>query len=812
MTTIIVKHKATMIKRYICVFAIGMLLPAILSAQSLNKAKKEMDKFDYSKAIEILKEVAAKEKTHDAALPLLAECYRMQHDMVNARVIYAKVVTLPDADPMSFFYYAQTLQSTGNYTKAREVFQQYSVMNPSDARAKRFIAECDSVLGPWKGKTSKYEIKQVKGINTAQSDFGPTFYEGDLVFASDFNPNPGSGKEYGWTGHGYLNIMKSSPETKDDFWGNMRNVTSFDSRFNLSYHDGPAAFSADGNSIYFTRSFYGKAKREGIYKTNLLKIYYATKADGVWGEIKPFFMNSEDYSVGHPTLSADGQTLYFVSDMPGGQGGTDIWMCEQKGGSWGTPVNLGTTVNTAGNEMFPTMCDDGELYFASDGLPGYGALDIFSTREEKGSWTTPVNLQPPINGSFDDFAIAFAAGDKNGFFSSNRLLGMGSDDIYAFRIAEPSDSLPAYISGLVRDKTTMQPMSGAVVFLYNTSTGVVKVLKTDSKGIYKTDIRKPADYLIKAMMTNYIASCTPFSLKVIVPGKTYLVPQDQTLDKLVINKTFRIENIYYNFDKFNIREDAKVELDKLVNIMKENDITVELGSHTDSRGSFAYNDKLSQKRAESVVKYIVSADIDKNRITAKGYGERQLTNRCADGVYCTPEEHQANRRTEFKVTSYTQKDPNAEYDLSNFSVGDEIPVYMFDKNFFSGCLSDSLPTKIKVNAGASVVSPIRETEVRPVNEKQKNKPSDKTNSGTVIYKVNLYALSYEKSLDDPAFKNLVNIQMYRENGMYKYTSGVFNTYQEALEYKRTLNNLGYKDVFVVAFSNGKRIPLGLKDR
>ncbi|MFA5974473.1 MAG: OmpA family protein, partial [Lentimicrobiaceae bacterium] len=272
------------------------------------------------------------------------------------------------------------------------------------------------------------------------------------------------------------------------------------------------------------------------------------------------------------------------------------------------------------------------------------------------------------------------------------------------------------------------------------------------------------------------------------------------------------ENIYYNFDKFNIREDAKVELDKLVNIMKENDITVELGSHTDSRGSFAYNDKLSQKRAESVVKYIVGADIDKNRITAKGYGERQLTNRCADGVYCTPEEHQANRRTEFKVTSYTQKDPNAEYDLSNFSVGDEIPVYMFDKNFFSGCLSDSLPTKIKANAGASVVTPIRETEVQPVNEKQKNKPSDKTNSGTVIYKVNLYALSYEKSLDDPAFKNLVNIQMYRENGMYKYTSGVFNTYQEALEYKRTLNNLGYKDVFVVAFSNGKRIPLGSKDR
>ena len=795
-----------MMKTYLYIVAVSILLPLLMSCQSVKKARKQMDKYNYTKAIELLKKDGEKGKQHDAALPLLAECYRMQHDVLNARSAYAKVVSLPDAKPESFLYYAQALQSTGNYTKAREMFQLYSEKNPSDVKAKRFVAECDSVLGPWKGKTSEYEVKPAKNINTGQSEFGPAFYEGQLVFASDFRQNPAEGKKYGWTGHGYLNIMKSSPEDKDDFWGNMQAATSFDSKFNLSYHDGPAAFSSDGNSIYFTRSFYGKAKREGLYKTNLLKIYYASKTDGKWGDAKPFFLNSKDYSVGHPTLSADGQTLYFVSDMPGGQGGTDIWKCEREGDTWGAPVNLGTTLNTSGNEMFPTMRADGVLFFASDGLPGYGALDIFSTRKENGSWTTPVNLHPPINGSFDDFAIAFAPGAKNGFFSSNRLVGVGSDDIYAFRMAEtPAPVLPAYITGVVKDKTTMKPIDGAIVFLLNPSTGNVKILKTGIDGVYKTVIGKPDDYVIKAMMPNHIADCIPFTMTVIIPGTTTKVPDELVLDKLVINKTFRIENIYYNFDKYNIREDAKVELDKLVTIMNENAIDVELGSHTDSRGSFTYNDKLSQNRAESVVKYIVGAGIDKNRITAKGYGEHQLTNRCADGVDCTPEEHQANRRTEFKVTGFTTADTRQEYDLSKFTAEDIIPVYMFDQNFFANCLRNVVVEKPKTNTSSIIISAPVQNKVQAESEKKLEKTKIKTKPDVIIYKVNLYALSVEKSLKDPEFKNLDNVQMYLEDGKYKYTSGAFSTYQEAEKYKNKLIRLGYEDAFIVTFSNGKRI-------
>ncbi len=673
-------------KRYILLLTIGTLFQVLMSCQPIYKAQKQMGKYNYSGAVVTLKKAVDKSKTHDAALPLLADCFRLQHDILNAKTAYAQAVAVPGAKPETFFYYAQSLQSNGDYEKAREMYQKYAKMRPTDPRGSLFAAHCDSVLGPWKGINPGYNVKLTNNINTTESDFGPAFYDGQLVFASDFTSNAGEGKKYGWTGRGYLNLMKSEPITAGDFWGDMKKTSEFENKFNQPYHDGPASFSADGNTIYFTRSFFGKAKRNGIYKTNLLKIYYATKTDGKWGEIMPFFLNSKDFSVGHPSLSADGQTLYFVSDMPGGQGGTDIWMCKREGEKWGPPKNLGKTVNTSENEMFPSMRSDGVLFFASNGHPGYGALDIFKTKNENGAWITPENLHPPINSSFDDFAIAFAPGDKNGFFSSNRPEGVGSDDIYAFHVAEPAPVLPAYITGLVRDKTTQLPLAGATVFLYNPSSGNVKVLKTGSDGVYKAEVSKPADFLVKAMMPDYAADCSPFNIAEVKPGTTTSAPRDLLLNKLTVNLTFNMKNIYYDFDKSNIREDAKPELDKLVLFMNENHVNVEIGSHTDCRGSAAYNDKLSQKRAEAAVKYIVSKGIDKSRITAKGYGEQQLTNKCADGVVCTSAEHQANRRTEFKVTGVTVSIKTAaQFDPAKYAEGQDFNAKLLPQDFYSGC-------------------------------------------------------------------------------------------------------------------------------
>jgi outer membrane protein OmpA-like peptidoglycan-associated protein len=669
-------------KKQILVLLTCLVLPVLIFSQSLYKAQKMMDKYNYSAAIEILKKAKDKQKSHDEALTMLAECYRLQHDVLSAKSTYAQVVLLKDAKPEAFYYYAQALQASGNYTKAREMFQKYSEKNPSDPKGSLFVAHCDSVLGPWKARTPEYEVKIVKGINSAQSEFGPAIYDGELIFVSDNIKNPGEGKKYGWTGHGYLNIMRAQPEKAGDFWGNLGASNEF-SEFNQKYHDGPAAFSFDGNSIYFTRSFEDKAKRIGIYKTELLKIFYSTKTNGVWGEIKPFYLNNTEYSVGHPALSVDGQTLYFVSDMPGGQGGTDIWMCKRENNEWGPAVNLGPNVNTRENEMFPSISNDGALFFASDGLPGYGALDIFKTRNENGIWLTPENLFAPVNGSFDDFAIAFQPDEKGGFFSTNRPEGVGSDDIFAFRIAQPATYL---ISGFVKDRTTMQPVAGATVFLFNQATGSVKVLRTNSLGMYQSLIDKPANFAIKAMAANYIADCSPLLSEAIKPDGTATMVRDLLLDKLIVNKTFKIDNIYYNFDKYNIRDDAKPELDKLVSIMNENEINVEIGSHTDCRGSFEYNDKLSQKRAESVVKYIISAGIDENRITAKGYGERQLVNKCADNVPCTPEEHQANRRTEFKITSLVVPVANPDqFDPGIYFEGQELYSKMLPPDFFNRC-------------------------------------------------------------------------------------------------------------------------------
>lgn len=496
----------------------------MLSAQSIDKAQKQMDKFNYAKAIEILKKAADDEKTKQQALPMLAECYRQQRDIVKTSETYAKVITLPEVKPESYFFYAKSLQSTGNYILAREMFLKYAEINPADPRGKLFAGHCDSIIGPWNSMKPVYEVKLANNINSSESDFGPAIYDGELIFASDFTneKGKGEGKSYGWTGRGYLNIKKAQPLSAGDFWGNLSAPSEPDGDFNQEYHDGPAAFSLDGNSIYFTRSFIGKAKREGIFKTNQLKIYYSTQTNGKWGEVLPFEHNSLEYSVGHPALAPDGQTLFLVSDMPGGFGGTDIWMCKREGEKWSKPINMGPVVNTAENEMFPSINKDNVLIFASEGHAGYGALDIFKTSYQNGSWTTPVNLQKPVNSSFDDFAFAYTPDLKGGFFSSNRPGGKGSDDIYAFR----EIVLPTFISGFVKDASTLLPVAGATVFVLNPSTGNVKVLITNAYGMYKTQVENPENYKIKAMKANFIADCIPFNLTNLIPGDISAAPRD----------------------------------------------------------------------------------------------------------------------------------------------------------------------------------------------------------------------------------------------------------------------------------------------
>jgi len=674
-----------------------LLAVSILSAdgwaQPARRAQKKMQLYNYSKAIRILNKAVEKPSRYNEAVPLLAECYRMQEDVFNTKAWYGKAITLPGAKPEWFLYYAQALRSTGEYEKAKEMFVKYSQLRPEDKHALLFAAWCDSAAGPWKKDAPGFEVRSVSRINSPQSDFGPAFYAGSLVFSSDRNINIDE-SNYGWTGRGYLDILYSRPDAPNEFWGDMKAPASFKGRFNQTYHDGPAFFVND-NLVYFTRTYLDKAKKKDNIRTNLLKIFYSTQTNGKWSNLEPFFLNSPDYSVGHPTLSQDGTVLCFVSDKPGGLGGSDLWMCRKEGNAWGEPVNLGSQINTAGDEMFPSIQSDGSLLFSSDFLPGFGGLDIYrAVPDGKSGWNNPVNLGLPLNSSFDDFAMNYASGTKNGFFSSNRPGGAGSDDIYAFREIEKPEPvkpepveplLPSFISGIVKDKTTLQPLAGATVFILNPNTGKVSVLKTGPDGTFRLQVDRAANFTVKAMMPRYISDCTPLAVNEFRPGTTSNAPRELMLDKLEVNKTFKIDNIYYDFDKYDIRPDAMPELDKLVRIMNENPIRVELGSHTDSRGSYAYNDKLSQNRAQSAVNYIVSTGISASRIIAKGYGERQLTNRCSDGVKCSDEEHQANRRTEFKVLGYTPPAVTDQFDPDQFMNGEELDARLMPGGFFYPC-------------------------------------------------------------------------------------------------------------------------------
>lgn len=857
-------------KRFL-VLLIAFTLAGTVAQAQLNQADKLFKSYSYSLAIPQYLKIAQKPGDPDRnyAIVRLADCYRLTNDQLNAKAWYSRAVKLPNSENINWFYLGKALQCAQEYDQAKEAFLKYDYLNPDDPRGKEFAEFC-SEIQTLNDKPANFEIKHFNSLNSAQSDFGPAFYGDGIIFVSDRRQNFMDGKKYEWTNSNYLDLYFATPKYLDEFFQDMNEPKSFSGKFNQTYHDGPASFAHHDSLLYLTRTGKGSERKDADnYRTDRLKIFWSAY-QGSWSKTEPFFLNSDDYSVGHPVLTPRGDTIYFVSDMPGGQGGTDIYSCIWKDDNWGQPVNLGDAVNSSGNEMFPSI-NGNQLYFASDGLAGFGGLDIFRITLANGKWSKAENVGQPINSSFDDFAMILDSRGKKGFFSSNRPGGMGSDDIYACKLVDkklvanksgksatagnnqfpcpPADSLAIEISGVIKDKQTLKPIAGATVFLLDTQSGKAKVLKTDANGQFKTMGSKGILYIAKGMQNNYLSDCMNFRLEKTDTSHVANIQRDILLDQLEVNKIisignmdYSIETIYYDFNKWFIRPDAEKELNKLVQVMKENPISIELGSHTDSRGSKEYNLDLSQKRAESAVRYIVMQGIDAARITAKGYGESQLINRCIDGITCSPREHQANRRTEFKVTGFSKTTANPDYDMSKFKDGEEIPAYLLDQDFFIDCLQDRrmkkttapadeirtvvpVDTKTQPTTQAKAAKPIQEAKTVEAVKPSKQATSEKTvtretattvkgqvksqpdaiANSAVTYRVQVYALNREKMLTDEEFEGLEDVQMYIEDGMYKYTTGTFKTHAEAIHYRNLMVQAGFNDAFVVTFTNGKRI-------
>ncbi|HRH67300.1 MAG TPA: OmpA family protein, partial [Bacteroidia bacterium] len=624
-----------------------VLLLGSCASYHLRQGNRMYRDLAYSSAIGEYQKALGKKNFPEGQIKL-AECYRLSNNLGKAEEAYGKVMELKEVQPVHRLRYAQLLMRSGKYEQAKNYFDQYLGSQPLDESAKKLRSSCDSIAR-WQTDSARYTIEK-SGINTGQSNFSPVWYKDGIVFVSDRTPGKGSTKTYEWTGRPFLDLYYA----KGDGKGGYGSPVLLKGEVNGIYHEGPASFTGKGDTVYFTRNTYVKKKvKKSDDDVVILKLCQGIGKDSTFRSVSDFAYNSIDYSTGHPSLSKDGNTLYFVSDMPGGQGGTDVYRSKKENGQWGKPENLGAAVNSPYNELFPMIWQDSVLYFSSEGHYGMGGLDVFSSVQNKGVWSRPQNMGYPLNTSYDDFGIALNDSGTAGLVSSNRnVQNTMQDNIYSFVVNDLRFSL----EGIAVEKSSQEPLAGVVVELTNKKSGLKEMVTTGADGKFFFKLNPETEYVVVGSRDSYFTNTEPVSTVGKKRSESMFVKLKLEMEQIVVNKPIVLENIYYDLDKYNIRPDAANGLDKLVGIMKDNpEISIELSSHTDSRADDAYNITLSQKRAESVVHYLVTHGIAQERLVAKGYGETQLVNGCSNGVECSEEQHQANRRTEFKVTKMDKK-------------------------------------------------------------------------------------------------------------------------------------------------------------
>ena len=615
------------------------------------KGNKKYAEYSFSPAIDIYKKVLDKGFVTSDLLQKLGNSYYFNADYEEAEKIYKQLIETygSEVGPKYFFRYGQTLKTLGDYKNSDSILARFADMTSNDLRSK-ILKTSKDYKEEIARNSGRYELELFE-YNSKYSDFAPAFYKEGLIFSSDRDTGNLARYRHTWNSKDFLDIYKVNADSSSS------NLVVKMNMINSRLHESTSVATKDGNTIYFTRNNFvdGKSTKdeEGVIR---LKIFRINWKDGEWSSLEELPFSSDSYSVAHPALSPDEKTLYFAADMPDSKGESDIYkVAINDDGTFGSPINLGAPINTESRETFPFVSSENILYFSSDGHPGLGGLDIFATKIDYDDTSKSVlNVGEPVNSNRDDFSYIINEDSKKGYYASNRSDGKGADDIYGFLETRPLNfECLQPITGTVRDKISNDLLVGATVKVINEENEEILSAITDNKGNYILSCDCNQGNFVRAQTQGYVPAEEYLPIS---DGKPTII--DFYLEREIIEagfgddlaKLLQLSTIYFDFGKYNVRSDAEVEIQKVIAAMeKYPSLKIKANSFTDSRGPDSFNLWLSQKRAESTVDYMISQGISSERLKGEGYGETRLVNDCDDGVKCTSEKHQLNRRSEFII-------------------------------------------------------------------------------------------------------------------------------------------------------------------
>ncbi|NNM23632.1 MAG: OmpA family protein [Flavobacteriaceae bacterium] len=618
-----------------------LLIFSVAFATAQNKDTKKADqlydRLAYTDAAQAYQKLLKQGKGSRYVFERLANSYYFINDTKKAETYYKRVVKGRKVKPETVYSYAQSLKANGKFSDYNTWMKTFASMNPDDSRAKDFMKNPNYVPQIMED-FARYEALNLEELNSEYSEFGGIINGKDFYFSSARNT---ARKKYHWDEQPFLDVYKASLVGDA-----IKNAQLLEGDVNTKFHEGNVAITPDGKRMYFDRNDYlnGKFEKseEGI---NQINIYYTEWVDGKWKGVFSLPFNSSEYSSGHPALSTNGNTLYFVSDMPGGKGKSDIYKVSiNANGGFGTPQRLGDNINTEGKEVFPYIDGSGNLYFSSDGHQGLGGLDGFYAEAKGDGFGDPVNMGKGANSENDDFAFIYDPSTRQGFMSSNRNGGKGKDDIYRLRGVDPPCEVDMDIN--VVNEYTGEPIFGARLDLYDAMENRLSTKSTGEDGSGNLLAECEKEHVVQAFMRGFESNA--ITVEASPNGKLSKTIELRPIEAIIVDDKVVLNPILFDYNKHNIKPQAAFELDKLIEIMKKYpNMKINVESHTDTQGQADYNRKLSERRAQSTVQYVISKGIESSRISGKGFGEDRPAVQC--GRNCSKAEHQKNRRSEFII-------------------------------------------------------------------------------------------------------------------------------------------------------------------